>query len=147
MATPNSISASNAVITLSIPPLFVVPQQLQGFGADDVFDIPAIESVETMMGVDGVLSAGFVFVKIPWSFTLQADSASNSVFDIWWTQMQAAQDVYAASGQVSLSSIGTKFNLTNGYLTSYKPAPDAKKLLQARKFTITFERIAPAPLS
>jgi hypothetical protein len=140
-----SITSANSVVTLTIPILFTAPQQLQGFAADDIFDVPAIESVETLMGVDGVLSAGFVYVKIPWTFTLQGDSASNAIFDAWWTQMQAAQDVYAASGQVVLPSIATKFNLNNGYLTSYKPAPDAKKLIQPRKFTVTWNSVAPAP--
>jgi hypothetical protein len=140
-----SITSANAVLALTIPPLFPVPQQLQGFGTDDIFDIPQIKSVEVQMGVDGVLSMGFVYVPIEWEITLQADSASNALFDTWWTQMVAAQDVYAASGQIKLPGIATKFNLTNGALTGYKPAPGAKKLLQMRKFGLTFQSISPAP--
>jgi hypothetical protein len=122
-----------------------VPQQLQGFAADDVFDIPAIQSVETLMGVDGVLSAGFVFKELPMEVTLQADSALNAFFDQWWTQMQATLSTLASSGIIRLPSISTKFTLSNGYLTSYKPAPAAKKLLQPRRYQITWNTIAPAP--
>jgi hypothetical protein len=139
------ITAANAVLTLSIPPLFVIPQQLQGFATDDVYDIPQIKSVEVLMGVDGVLSSGFVYVEIPQEITLQADSASNRLFDTWWTQMQAAQVGYAAQGLIKLNSILTKFVLINGYLTGYKPSPQVKKILQPRKFQITWESIAPAP--
>ena len=53
-----SITSANAILTLAIPLLFPTPVQLQGFAADDVYDIPRIKSVETLMGVDGVLSGG-----------------------------------------------------------------------------------------
>jgi hypothetical protein len=140
-----SITAANAVLTLSIPPLFPVPQQIQGFAADDVFDIPQIKSVEALMGVDGVLSFGFVYVAITWEIILQADSKSNAIFDTWWTSNVAAQDNYAAFGLIKLPGISTKFTLTNGGLTGYKPAPGAKKLLQPRRYELMFQSIAPAP--
>jgi hypothetical protein len=130
---------------VSIPSLFPTPQQLQGFAADDVFDIPAIESVETLMGVDGVLSAGFVFKPLPMEVTLQADSLLNAFFDQWWTQMQATLATLSSNGIIRLPSIQTKFTLTNGFLTSYKPAPAAKKLLQPRRYMITWNTIAPSP--
>ncbi len=140
-----SITDANCALALAIPPIFPVPQQLQGFAADDIFDIPQIRSVEVLMGVDGLLSGGFVYVPIAWEISLQADSLSNQVFDTWWTQMQAAKDVYIAQGIIRLPSINTKFILSNGYLTGYKPAPAAKKILQPRRYELTFNSIAPAP--
>lgn len=141
-----NITAANAVLTLSIPPLFPVPQQLQQFDVDDVYDVPQIKSVEVKMGVDGVLSGGFVYVQIPQRIVLQANSPSNAVFDTWWTQMQAAQDVYVASGIIRLPSIMTKFQMLVGFLTGYKPAPAAKKLLQPRDYEVTWQSISPAPI-
>lgn len=141
-----AITSSNAVLMLSIASLFPVPQQIQGFATDDVYDIPTIKSVETAMGVDGVLSAGFVYVAIPQSITLQADSASNLIFDTWWQQMQAAQETYAAQGVIRLPSIATRYQQVNGYLTGYKPAPAAKRILQPRTYEITWERLAPSPI-
>lgn len=139
------IGSSNAVLMLSIATLFPIPQQLQGFGVDDIYDVPQIKSVETMMGVDGVLSAGFVYVQIVQHVTLQADSASNSIFDTWWTQMQAGQTTYAANGLIRLPAIATKFTQTKGFLTGYKPLPKGGKLLGPRTHEITWERVAPAP--
>lgn len=141
----SSITSANAVLAIAVPPLFAVPQQLQGFAVDDVYDVPQIKSVEVAMGVDGVLSGGFVFVQIPQTISLQADSPSNALFDTWWTQMQAAQDVYVANGLIRLPGISTKFTQTRGFLTGYKPAPAAKKTLQPRVYEITWERIVPAP--
>ena len=140
-----NISAAGVVLTLSIPIVFPTGQQIQGFANDEVFDIPAIKSAEVMMGVDGVLSSGFVFVPIPHTISLQADSASNDVFDTWWTQMQATKATYLASGLIKLPSISTKWTLSNGVLTSYKPAPNAKRLLQPRSYEITWQGLAPAP--
>jgi hypothetical protein len=141
-----TISASDAVLTITVPPIIPSPIQLQGFGTDDVFDIPSIKSVETMMGVDGILSGGFVYVEIKQTITLQADSLSNqAVFDAWWAQMQGSKSVYVASGLIKLPSVATKYILTNGYLTGYKPAPAAKRVLHARTFEITWGSIGPGP--
>jgi hypothetical protein len=97
------------------------------------------------MGVDGILSAGFVFVEVRQTFMLQADSPSCSLFDIWWLTNQANEDSLPATGQVNLFAIGQKWSMANGHLTSYKPMSDAKKLLQPRHFEITWGRISPAP--
>jgi hypothetical protein len=96
------------------------------------------------MGVDGKLSGGFVHVEIPQSITLQADSNSFFLFDQWWLQQQLNKTTYTATGTIILRSVGVKWNLIKGFLTSYAPMPDAKKLLQPRKFQITWETISPA---
>lgn len=139
-----SITAANSVYVLSISGLLFVPTQLQGYAADDVFETEPLESTETSMGVDGTLSAGFVFKEVKQSIILQADSASNQVFDDWQAANRAAQESLPANGLVNLKSISTKWTLTNGYLTGYPPMPNAGKLLKPRKFTITWENISPA---
>lgn len=146
MAPPLSITATNAVLTLTQPTLFPTPVQLQQFATDDVYDISAIQSLEAQMGVDGFLSFGFVYAMVRQGITLQANSPSNVFFDVLWTQMQAAQDNYPLSGLIVLKGINTKFSMINGGLTSYKPAPDAKKVLSPRKYEITWGRIFPAPI-
>jgi hypothetical protein len=151
-----TISGNNAVYTLSIsapanspqvsPTLFAAPIQLQGWAVDDAFATEAVASVETLMGVDGFLSAGFVFVPIRQTIAIQADSVSNALFDNWWNAMQTTRDVYVAQGVITLTTIQTKYALTNGSLTTYHPMADVKKLLQPRRYGITWERISPAPV-
>jgi hypothetical protein len=136
---PLSLSAANAIVTLSIPLLFPIPQQLQGFATDDVFNTGQIKSVET-------LSGGFVFTEVVQNYVLQGDSLSNRFFDVWWTSMQAAQDVYWANGSILLPAVGTKFAMVRGALTGYQPLPDAKKILQPRTHAITWNRVAPSPV-
>jgi hypothetical protein len=140
------ITSANAVLTIGVGT--IIPSvQLQGFAVDDIYDVPSIKSAETMMGVDGVLSGGFVYVAIPQKIVLQADSLSNAIFDQWWTAMQANQASYSANGLIKLPSILTKFTMSTGFLTGYKPVPAGKKVLQPRDYEITWQNIAPAPTS
>lgn len=139
-----SLTGANAIITLAVAGIFPAPQQLQGFAADDVFDTDAIESAETVMGVDGKLSAGFVYVPVRQNYSLQADSASIFFFDTWWAQQQATRDIFFASGVTLLTAVGKKWAMSRGVLTSYTPIPATKKLLQPQRFSITWESLLPA---
>lgn len=139
---PN-ITAANSVYILNIPNVLLAPVQLQGFAADDIFDTTPVEAAETLMGVDGILSAGFVFVPVEQGISLQADSASNAAFDAWWTQEQANKTKYPASGQIRLPAIGTKWALTNGYLVTYPIIPNAGRTLKPRKFMIRWQSAFP----
>lgn len=143
MAGSGSITGANSVISLAVRGLFPVPLSLKGFAADDVFDTDELESAETYMGVDGNLSAGFVFVPVHQRYALQADSPSTFLFDTWWAAQQMIQDIYYADGIVRLNTVGKKWTMTKGVLSGYKPIPDAKKLLQPQRFRITWERIFP----
>lgn len=140
-----TITSADAVLTLAVDIVFPAPVQIQGFAVDDIYNIPSVRSVEVMMGVDGVLSGGFVYTQMPQEITLQADSASNDLFDQWWGQMQANRAVYAASGQILLPSLGRKYTQSNGFLTGYTPAPPGRRVLQPRRYEITWQSIASAP--
>jgi hypothetical protein len=139
-----SITSANATFLLAVAGVFPVPQQLQGFSADDIFGTDPLEVAETSMGVDGVLSAGFVFVPVKQSITLQADSDSNNIFDDWYLAEQVAKDKFRCSGIVLLPSIGKKWTLNNGAMTTWPPMPDAGKVLRPRKFGVTWESVSPA---
>lgn len=139
-----SITGATAVVMLTIPSLFPVPFQLQGFAADDVYDTDELQSAEVLMGVDGLLSGGFVFVPVVQRYKLQADSDSIAFFDGWWTAQQSITELYVANGLVNLPAVGKKFTMTRGFLTGYKPVPDAKKLLAPQSFAITWQQIYPS---
>jgi hypothetical protein len=139
-----TITGANAIYMLGVTSVFPTPVQLQGFAADDVFDTDVLESAEVLMGVDGIMSGGFVFVPVKQNVTLQADSDSNDVFDAWWQAMQTSREMFYANATITIRAVGKKFTLTKGALTGYKPIPDTKKLLQPRKFSITWNTVAPA---
>jgi hypothetical protein len=142
-----SLTAANAVITLTVDGVFSTPQQLQQFSVDDVADVDTLTVAETLMGVDGYLSGGYVFNKVKYVYTLQADSPSCFFFDQWKLAQDSQEDTYPANGQLLLKSLGTKWTWTRGFLTEWMPAPNVKKILQPRKFSIEWESVVPQPSS
>lgn len=141
-----TLTTLNSVITLSVNGIFPSPIRLQGYSADDVYDNEEIDTAETSMGIDGLLSAGLIFVEIPWSITLQANSASNQVFDTWYQQQIANQDVSSGTMNIQLPGLGYKWVYSNGFLKKMNVAPSAKKIAQPRKFTIVWNSVAVQPL-
>lgn len=140
-----TLTAANSVFLLSIAGLYTTPQRLQGYATDDAFRVEAVELAETMMGVDGIMSAGYTPMPTKQTVSLQADSASSVIFDTWATAMKTAREVYFANGTISLPSLGTKYALTRGVLTSVPIMASVKKTLQPRSFVITWENVSPAP--
>lgn len=140
------LTAANAVIILSVPLVLPVPQQLQGFATDDIFSTAPIVPVETLMGVDGTLSGGYVPREKKTTIMLQANSPSNAFFDAWQASQDASLSAFPAIGMITLPSLGLAFALTTGFLTSYMPTADAKKILQPRRFEITWQTILGSPV-
>ena len=141
-----SITSANSVYTLSIATIFANPIQLQGYAADDAFTTASITTAEVQMGVDGVMASGFVYAPTVQEITLLANSPSAALFDQWYQAQIQAKDVYAASGVIRLPSLQVKWTMTNGTLTSFMPIPDAKRVLQARKFGITWQSAISSPI-
>jgi hypothetical protein len=141
-----TITAANAVFMISVTSLFPTPQQLHGFAADDVFSHALVAPVETLMGVDGILSGGWTPQPKVQTIALQADSPSNLVFDTWYNAQEQAREAYIANAHITLASIGRTFYCVQGFLTNFPPMTDARRVLQPRRFTITWQSITGAPL-
>lgn len=139
-----TITSANASIVLTIAGVLAAPTRLRGFGTDNIFSTETIKRIEVQMGIDGHLSAGFVFKEVVMSITLQADSPSMDVFDNWDQAGQLAGDAFEAQGIITLPAIKAKFTLVRGFLTDFAPAPDAEKTLKPRKFGITWEKMIKA---
>src|SRR5665213_2902864 len=113
----STITSANAVLMLSIAGLFDVPVQLQGFAADDIYDSEEVETAETVMGVDGHLSAGFVPVPVNQNITLMPDSPSILFFENWIAAQLTARELYIATGTTRLTSIHRTYAMSRGFLT------------------------------
>ena len=141
------ITSANAVLTLAAIGVLSVPQQIQGFSTDDIYSVAPVSPVETMMGIDGNLSGGFLFTEKKMEITLMAGSPSNSFFDALQAAQEAAIQPVILSGMLTLPSTGLQAVLTVGYLTRYPPVPNGKKVLQPRIFEITWQDINVSPIS
>lgn len=141
-----SITSANSIIMFTIPGIFAIPQQLQGYSADDIFDTESIAPAETQMGLDGKLAAGWMPVATKQGFTLMADSPSVTLFEALYAAQNAEKDVFFIAGLITLPSVRKTYVMANGVMTGYSPMSDGKKVLQPRKFSITWESVVGAPI-
>lgn len=139
-----TLTSANAVLTAQIEALYPTAQQIQGFAADDAFGFSEVENGEYSMGIDGKLSAGFVYNEIPFTVTVQADSPSLVLFENVWNYEVANRTKLAQDWTIVIPALGRRYTLSNGFMRSYK-APDGKKILQPAVVQLVFGRIAPAP--
>lgn len=140
-----SITSSNSILTLAVLGVIPVPQQISQFAADDIYETDTVEPTEILMGVDGTMSAGYVFVPVKQGINLQANSPSNDFFDAWKQAQDAAGDQFFCEGVLIIPSIQKKWVMTGGALSSYPPIPNSGKTLRPRKFGLTWERVVPTP--
>ena len=136
-----TITSANSQLTLSVGGLYDSPVSIQGYAVDDAFESEAVQQSETLMGVDGVLSGGKVWIPYKMTIHLQADSPSVEIFDAWRATQDAVVDVFTANGTIILPSTGMVYSLVNGYLTMATPFPAVKKTLQPVTYEITWQTI------
>jgi hypothetical protein len=136
-----TITSANSVLTLSVSGVYDSPVNIQGYAVDDAFESEAVQQSEVLMGVDGVLSGGKVWVPYKMTVHLQADSPSIEIFDAWRAAQDAQVDVFVANANIVLPSTGMSYSLVNGYLTTATPFPAVKKTLQPVVYEITWQTI------
>lgn len=134
-----TITSANSIFILGITGLFIPGVQLQGFGPDEAFDTEAVDVAETQLGVDGTGVSGLVPFEVPQTITLLASSPSNDVFDAWIAAEQATGDVIYATGNIRFPSIGKQFTMPQGTLKRRPPAPNARRVLMPRAYTIVWQ--------
>ena len=139
------ITAADATIVFAAPPVFPIGQLIEGFAPDDVFEVPQRRLAQVEMGVDDFMAVGFVYQLQPWNFTLQASSPSNAVFDAVKAAQDAALATFFWQGTVTAPSLGQSWDLVNGSLTDYAPAPSAARTFRPRKYDMMWQRIIPIP--
>jgi len=140
-----TLTSANSIILLTITGLYSSPQRIQGFSADDISGTDAVSPAQTSMGLDGRLSAGFVPVPVVQNITLQSDSLSNDIFENWIEAEKAVREKYACAGVLIIPSTQRKYSMTRGFLTSYPPTPELRNIVQPRRYSVTWEKVSPAP--
>lgn len=141
-----TLTSANSVLMLGVDGLFNVPVQIEGYAADDAFTIGDVDMAETVMGVDGKLSAGWIPAIKTLDIMLQADSASNDFFDALIAAESVAREKYVLNGSILVPGISRIFVLTRGFMKTGSVMPASKKILQPRKFTLDFQDIVRSPV-
>lgn len=136
-----TLTSANSIIILAVPNLLPVPTQLQGYAADEIFTSSAMDNKEISMGLDSIMSVGWVPVPFDQTYTLQANSASVVFFDALWASEQQLRDAYPIQGNITLPGLGRTYQLVSGTLRNYQPMANAGKILAPRPFMISWERV------
>lgn len=142
---PATLTVANSSVALTTEALFPAAQRIQGYAADDAFDPDAVENGEYSMGIDGKLSAGFVFNQVTLTMTLQADSPSLTLFEQIYLYENSNRTKLQQDLTITLPANGRRYDYKQGYMTSYK-APAGKKTLQPGVVVFVFARMEVAPL-
>ncbi len=141
-----TLTSANSILTLAIPRLFDTPQLLQGFAVEAISDSDSINPAETMMGVDGIFSAGWVPVPIAQNYNIQGDSKTIDLFERWYQTQQQIREVLPANGLIVIPSLQVKYTCTKGILSGYVPTAVLGKVVGPRKFTVTWQSVTRAPV-
>lgn len=134
------ITSANAQLSLAVNGLFGATS-VEQFSMEDIFTTQPAEASEVMMGVDGVLSAGYIYTPKKMEIALMANSPSTVLFDLWYQTMTSQIQVFSASGTIAIPSLGYNYVMFNGFLTRYSPTSDARRVMQPRRFEITWNSI------
>lgn len=141
-----TITAANSIFLLAVATVYPVAQRIEGFSADTAWMFDEVSNAEVIQGVDGQMSAGWLPHLTPMTVILQPDKNGIEIFQNWALAEESIREKLYASGTISLPAIGKRYVLSNGVLTGFNPAPDAKKTLAPLTYKITWESIVPSLL-
>ncbi|ATJ90550.1 phage tail fiber protein [Acetobacter tropicalis] len=140
------ITAANSVFTITVPGLYNAPITLQNYAADRAFETEARELAETAMSIDGYLNAGWVPNPVTQTIALAASSESALVFEAIVMAQDSRRGLYRMGAEIQIPAIGRKYTMVRGLLRSIVSIPGAGRVLEARHFEITWERVLPAAI-
>lgn len=139
-----TLTVANSSLSMTVEALFPQAQRIQGYSADDAYDFDNVENGEYSMGIDGKLSAGFVFNEVPFTLTLQADSPSLTLFEQIYLYEVNNRTKLQLDITLTLPGIARRYDLSTGYMRRFK-APSGKKILQPAVIEGVFSRLAVSP--
>lgn len=139
------ITSADAVVMLAVDGVYTTPQQIQGFMPDRAWENDAVQATQTQLGVDAILSAGWVPRTTKMVFSVMPDSFSSDFFTNWLAAQDANRTPLPAQGTLKLPSLGLKWTLTTGYLDTLVQIPNAAKVLEGRPFGIIWQTITVGP--
>ena len=141
-----SITSADSVFSISSADFALAATILEGYAADAAFAMENADTAETMLGVDGKLSAGWVPRSYNQTITLQADSNSRAVFDALVMAQDVSRQIFRLNGVITLPGNQYSYTLSRGVLKNYTAMPTAQRVLQPMTFVIEWERVLAVPI-
>jgi len=141
------ITAADVAATMTVTNLFPSGFTMQGFTADNIFEATNLELAETVMGVDGTLSAGAVLNSVDQTWHIMPDSPTYTKFQTWATTSRTSIAVYRCNATIIFPTHGKKYTLTNGVLVNVAAMAAAGRTVQPITALIRWESVTPSEYS
>lgn len=134
---------ATAVYTLNLFPAGI---KLEQFSADGAWSHDNYETVGTVMGVDGHMSAGYTPVEKEVTFHFQPNSPTIEKLNVVWQTVEVSKTPLWGNIVIKCPSIKTQYVLANVVLVNYKLMPSAARMLEPVDATFRCESITAMPL-
>jgi hypothetical protein len=121
--------------------------KFEQYSADGAWTQDAYQTVETRMGVDGKMSAGYTPMEKEITFSFQANSPTLDGLDIIWQTTEVSKTPEFLQIIIECPSIKKRFVLANCVLMNYKLIPNAQKVLEPVDATFRCESISSDPMA
>ena len=141
-----TITSANSSFILRVAGVFLTPQIIQGYAADDAFTQEAFDLTETRMGVDGNLSGGYTPSPKRLTVMLMPDSIALDTFLVWKAAIEAAKETFPGSAVVEYPSISKVFTFGKVFFKNTSGMPSAKKVLDPFAAVLEYQDLTSAPI-
>lgn len=143
----NIITAADVVATMTVTNLYTSGFQLEGFTADNIFDAGNVDLAETIMGVDGKLSAGAILTSIDQTWHIMPDSPSYTKIQNWANLSRTSIAAYRCNATIVFPTHGKKYTCTNGVLVNAPLMPGAGRTVNPITMLIRWQNAVPSEYS
>ena len=141
-----TLTTANSTIILTLP-ILPVPVKLEGYSTDDMLNQDELNFTDSVMGIDGLKSSGYIIEKRVVNLTFMPTSASIDTFNIWINAMKVARESLEATAMsVTVPGLKNTYLFTIGNLKNGKEIPDLKKMSESIKYTLEFESCTAIPI-
>ena len=130
---PKTITSANAVMMLRCEGVYDNWVRIQGFQADNAWELGEVNIGEARMGVDGKQSIGYTPHETPWSIHLEANSPSVQVMENIRKKLNSDMEVAYIEVIIEMPSIAKKY-YGKGGMTSMTGGASGKKLLDGTTY-------------
>ncbi len=143
----NIITAADVVATMTVTNLYPSGFPMEGFTADNIFDAGNVELAETIMGVDGKLSAGAILTAVDQTWHIMPDSPCYTKIQEWASKSRTAITVFRCNATIVFPTHGKKYTCTNGVLVNTTLMAGAGRTVNPITALIRWETVVPSEYS
>lgn len=135
------VTSADVAAVMTIEDLYPSGFVLENFGSDQAIVSEPVQEVETRMGVDGKMVAGYTPAPVQVQVTFEPVSPSVPYLRTLAQSQRSQKRPFRIGLSVRVRSTNKKHTFINGVLTNSPPMSSVGKTMQPMTFTFTFERV------